>query len=47
MLTKAGEAFRKEREQVLNPIRTSANDEHCNSHRVQILLVGEVLVESQ
>src|ERR1700722_3782817 len=43
----AGQAFREEREQVLNPIRASANDEHCNSHQVQILLVGEILVESQ
>jgi len=40
------EAFRKEREQVLNPIRVSANNENRDPQRVQILLVGEILVES-
>ena len=41
------EAFWNDRKEILNPVRPRANDQDRNSFCVQILLVGQVLVECQ
>jgi hypothetical protein len=40
-------ALWNDRKEVLNPVRPRPNDQNGNSVCVQILLVGQVLVESQ
>jgi hypothetical protein len=41
------EALWNDRKEVLNPVRPRPNNQNRNSFCVQILLVGQVLVESQ
>ena len=42
-----GKTFRNDRQRVLDPVRSGTNDQHGDSHRHQVLLVGDLLVEGQ